>query len=773
MGRKAMMMKRWMTIGSLLLAVFVCQVAPSAEDTGAGAQQADKKEDAPGAPAQPSPGSEPPAAAKQTDRKSDKKGKKNKEKDASAAKGQSSSDSEPAPTFGTEVEVVTVDVVVASKKGQPVAGLRREDFLLTEDDQPQTISSFEAIELPETVSAEARPQRQVSTNVEAELRTARTFAVVFDDMNLTHVQGLRAKEAIRAFLKKGIREGDRVLLTSSSGSAWWSARMESGRDELLAILERVDGRRFADLSPRERILDYEALRIVEFNDSEVCQRVGRRFEEAGLSMQRSDSQDGQSSQSSQGYDRCDPLVMSRAQDVYYETMSRTRVTLDTLKRVFEALGTTRGRKALILVSEGFVYNPAIDMFREAVQASRRANVAVYFVDTRGLDFGDPFFSAESNLTIFAQDLGSMHADEQRASEGAESIAADTGGFSVKNTNDLGQGIARIADESRAYYLLGYNPANAARDGKFRKIEVKVNRKGVVVRARRGYYAPGRGQPVPEEKDGELPPDLRRAIDAPFEIDGIALRMASYVLDETLLGRARVVVSAEVDIRKLAFEQVADRFTDTLDVYLVVIHRESGETFQYPETVVMKLKPSTREKASWYPIAKDFDLASGHYQAKLVVRDHNSGHVGSVFHHFDVPDLAGLRISTPILSDTLLPKAEPSERPAPQVLARRDFPVNQTLYCQFQVFGATKDQDAGMPSVLQGYSVVSKDGTVVKRMQPSRIRATDKGELMRLFGFPLSDLGQGEFELIMEFKDELSGKTKELREAFRVIQASDS
>jgi hypothetical protein len=369
----------------------------------------------------------------------------------------------------------------------------------------------------------------------------------------------------------------------------------------------------------------------------------------------------------------------------------------------------------------------------------------------------------------------MHADEDRETEGPEDIADDTGGFSVKSSNDLGAGIARIADESRAYYLLGYNPTNAERDGKFRKIEVKVNRKGVVVRARKGYYAPGATKTAEARPDdaNETPPELKRAIDAPFEVDGIGLRMASYVFGETLLGRAHVLVNADIDMSKLAFDEQEGRFVDSVDVFLGVVHRESGETFQYPERVAMKLKPATRETMIWYPVTKDFELPAGHYQAKLVVRDHNSRRVGSVFHNFEVPDLAALRISSPVLSDTLMPEPSPEGAPVPRLLARRDFPVTGTLYCQIEVYGAAKDKDTGLPNVTQGYTILKTDGTKVKSLPPLLIRPNPKKEVTRLFGFALDELGPGDYDMIISVKDEVSGQTREQREAFRVTPAQGS
>ena len=100
-------------------------------------------------------------------------------------------------------------------------------------------------------------------------------------------------------------------------------------------------------------------------------------------------------------------------------------------------------------------------------------------------------TAEFGAALPEMDLGFALTEDFWDAEGAESIASESGGFTVRDTNDLSAGFKRIADENSSYYLVGYNPTNTARDGKFRKISVKVpGKKGIEVRARKGYYAPG-------------------------------------------------------------------------------------------------------------------------------------------------------------------------------------------------------------------------------------------------------------------------------------------
>src|SRR3989441_5702318 len=332
----------------------------------------------------------------------------------------------------------------------------------------------------------------------------------------------RAKAAVADFLKTGTREGDRVTLVATGGSAWWSTRMEAGRDELIELVKRLDGRYIPDTSP-ERMSDYEAMRIHIFRDPQVSARVSRRYETYGAtaalqrqSQQNSDIQTGE-----------DPYVSGRAAEVYFQATSRNRITLEVLERTLNALAPAKGRKSLILVSEGFIYDPNMDEFKKVVQASRRSNAALYFLDTRGLEGMPEALTAEFGPMIDERDIGAAFSETIEAAEGSESLASDSGGFAVRNTNDLSKGIRRIADESQAYYLLGYSPTNVKRDGRFRKIQVKVPAgKGYQVRARKGYYAPLEGKNALQRKPGATDPDIQSALDSPFDVAEIPIRMTA-------------------------------------------------------------------------------------------------------------------------------------------------------------------------------------------------------------------------------------------------------
>ena len=656
---------------------------------------------------------------------------------------------------------MTVDVVVTDKKGTPITGLGKQDFVLSEDGNAQPIASFEAVQVPATASAVPAERPRVSSNMVREVQTGRTFVVVFDDIHLTPGQARRAKVAVAEFLTSGVREGDRVTLVATGGGAWWSTRMEAGREELITLLKRLDGRLIPDHSP-ERMTDHEAMRIHIYRDPQVLARVSRRFDAYGVNNQSLNR-----SPSASGIDP-NPFISGRAAEVYWQASARNRITLDVMERVLASLAGTKGRKSVIVVSEGFIYDPNMDEFKKVVQASRRSNAAIYFLDTRGLEGMPLALSAQFGPMIDAQDIGAAFSESIEASEGSESLAADSGGFSVKNTNDLSRGIKRIADEAQAYYLLGYNPTNTQRDGRFRKIQVKVpGGKGYQVRARKGYYAPLEGKSALAPKPG-ADPAIQAALDSPYDVAEIPLRMTAYVFDETILGKANVVVVAETDVRDFAFQEEGGRFLDTLEFLLVTAHRETGEFFRYDQRIEMKLLPATHEKLVWYPITRDFELAPGGYQTKIVVRDKNSGRIGTLVHEFEVPPLGPFRVSTPVLSDTMAPPpAGEKTTPQPTMLARREFPSGTMLLAQFEVYGAAKEKGSGMPRVTAGYQIRKIDGTVVTHVDPTPIQPTSLGRLMRLVGARLVDSEPGDYEIVLRLKDEIAGKDLELREPFAV------
>ena len=176
-----------------------------------------------------------------------------------------------------------MDLVIVDKKGNPITDIRKEEVTVTEDGTPRRWrASRGSTSSRRPRDPQARPR--VSSNQRPENRTGRSFVVLFDDVHLTPFQASRAKGAVASFLETGASEGDLVTLVASSGAAWWTTRLPQGKDELMGMLKRLDGRYIPDMSP-ERMSDYEAMMIHVFRDQRTIERVNRRYDTFGVNPQ--------------------------------------------------------------------------------------------------------------------------------------------------------------------------------------------------------------------------------------------------------------------------------------------------------------------------------------------------------------------------------------------------------------------------------------------------------------------------------------------------------
>ena len=435
------------------------------------------------------------------------------------------------------------------KDGNPVPGLTRQDFVVEEDGRPQQVTEFQSVELPppSTTARPARPvpERRISFNsITAGHIAGRAFVLVFDDINLTRQQASESKKALRRFVESAVTDEDSLSLITTSGGGWFHARTARDRERLLALADKEDGKYIEDTSA-ERMTDFEAMRITVFQDTTVAARVRRRYANYRVAgMQPTTTPGGVDDMPKIGESRgnvgvVEPYIESRASGVYSQVVARNRMTLGILERALKALEGTRGRKSVILLSKGFIYDPETRGFKNVSRAARRANVAIYFVDARGLVATTSNFTASEGSPIDARDIGATYADIALDAEGAVSVAEDSGGFAVRNTNDLGAGLDRLARESRSYYLLGYVPKDAKADGKFRKISVKVNRPGLSVRARKGYFAPDPADAAAAPPTADLDPEVRRALDSPRDVADLPVRATALVFDRSSTESARV------------------------------------------------------------------------------------------------------------------------------------------------------------------------------------------------------------------------------------------
>ena len=353
----------------------------------------------------------------------------------------------------------------------------------------------------------------------------------------------------------------------------------------------------------------------------------------------------------QGFTRSRELLLAaidRSRHVE-PVLDPVRIAYEVLQEVSERLGLmSGGRKAVVYFDPPpfFSINQqdplSVGKFfyqRDALRAATRNNVAIYVVSTEGLT------TELSSPLSLAPASGGRTNDPLLAMAGQRVLAEVTGGDAIVNSNNFEDGFKRFVEDSSQYYLLGYTPTVERRDGQFHTLTVRVNRPGVTVRARRGYYAPSADQPEPNARpvrqpDGlSLSPDTREALRWPLSMNGLTVDLAVAPF-RGADGNGAVLLTAQVRGQDLVLES-----GELVEVGYQAMTTEGMLT---PGAFhVFKLDLSSQSRTSAESAGLRFvdwlALPPGRHQVRFAVHQPN-GKTGMVVGDMDVPNFAASPLS---------------------------------------------------------------------------------------------------------------------------------
>jgi VWFA-related protein len=571
-------------------------------------------------------------------------------------------------TLKVNSDLVLTNVVVRdAKTGEVVKGLKQSDFSVYENGKEQHIDTFDfesvdmATPLNEaTVSGLAvgpsgnGPKAVVVAKPE-DLRNHRLIVLFFDLTSMQPEDLDRSVQAAQAFLRTRMQPADLVALVS------------------LGDTLTVDQ-------------DFTADKNALINEVGVYNGTESTGFAAGATANSNQVED------TTGY---------TPDESEYNDLNTDR-ELFALRAVSQSLEKINEKKSLLYFSGGITRDGIENQasLRAAINAAVRANLSIYSVDTRGLQAIGPMGDASTgSLRGNGASNGGALTNNMNANFASQEVMAtlssDTGGKSFFDSNDFAPAFAQVQKDTSAYYAIGFHSSNPARDGKYRKLAIKVKVPGVKLEYRQGYYAPadfkhsGR-----EDREQELTDQL--ASDLPATDMAMYLDAMYFRLDEN---RYYMPVSLLVPGSQIPFVKGGDKDKATLDILGEIIDEVKRPIGHVRETVKLNLDPTLNARQKNIQYTTSFNLPPGKYQVKFVVRENQTGRMGSFVADVTLPDLkkAPLKISSIVLAAS----RQSSKRQDPLVRNGEEyvpdishvFRQDQHMYLLYEVYSPAREKAA--------------------------------------------------------------------------------
>ncbi len=674
---------------------------------------------------------------------------------------------QPPPNFKANTNLVIINVAVKDKSGKAIEDLKKDQFTLLEDGKPQQIAVFELERLNgETLPSLEAPAPALKTREPAEakptspgkaapapalkpeqLKDRRLIAMFFDLSSMQPAEQIRARDAAIKFIDTQMTASDTVSIMTLTNELRVVQDFTNDRETLVTAIQAL--------------------------------RVGDSSELAALAAT--------------GADSTDTSGEFTADDTEFNIFNTDR-KLSALEDAAHKLAAYPEKKALVYFSSG-VGKTGVDnqsQLRATVNSAVRANVAFYPIDARGLvamaPAGDATQASPKGTGVFT---GSTYASNRTSFHDTQdtiyTLAADTGGKALLDSNDLTLGIKAVQTDFNSYYVLGYYSANPAADGKYRHVTVKIASlpESAKLDYRKGYYAAKVwGKMNSSDKERQLEDAL--TLDDPFTELPLALEV-----DYFQTGRDKYFVPITVRIAGSALG-LSPKSTTDLD-FIGQIRDPHGKMLGGIRDEI-KLKLTEENAAQLAQRHVEYDtgvtLPPGDYNLRFLARENQNGKMGTFEMKFNVPDLSkessSVRMSSVVWSNQreplsasignaggsnkkLLnehPLVENGQKLVPDIT--RVFRKNQKLYVYFEVYDPGTVASPSVSAELMMFRGKSKSF----ESAPVRVTKPKSGRPNTLafeFEMPLANIPPGQYTCQVSVIDEQARKFGFARAPLVVLQ----
>jgi len=659
-------------------------------------------------------------------------------------------EAQDAATFVSDTKLVVVNVAVKDKAGRPAMNLTKEDFLIFEDNTPQKLAVFDIQEISAEpiapLSTAARPgtlEERAPIAVSRDpkrFQDKRLIALFFDLTSMQPADQLRARDAAIKFVETQLTAADLVSVMTFSTKLTVAVEFTDDREALVSALRQI--------------------------------ALGGGSELAGLAATDTGDDDN-----------------TFSGDAEFNIFNTDR-KLTALEDAARKLAIYPEKKALIYFSSG-VEKTGIEnqsQIKATVNAAVRANVSFYPVDARGLTASAPggdagTASPRGTAILTGARQGAQRDSFNDSQETLYSLAADTGGKALLDSNDLTQGIRQAQNDIRSYYTLGYYPTSVAEDGKFRRVRVQLTRvalaKDLKLDYRNGYYA---AKTWKQFTTGDKERQLEEALTLGDPVSELPLALE---VDYFRVAKDRyfVPVSVKLPGSLIALAKKGGKQTTDFDFIGEVRDANGRLAGGVRDQITVKLTDADAERLAERHFQYDtgLTLAPGEYRLTFLAREDLTGKMGTFETKFTIPDLNNtktLRLSSVILSSQkeavaaavgvadsksekkLLanhPLVQDGQKIVPSIT--RVFRKDQTMYVYFEVYDPGVDPDRKFPNVLGGVELLqgARKAFTSQPVRVNRLTSSRPGVAVFQFQIPMARLQPGEYVAQVNAIDEFGKK----------------
>jgi VWFA-related protein len=683
----------------------------------------------------------------------------------------------PTPTPPDDEDVVKittaliqVDVTVTDKKGKIVTNLKPEDFEIYENGERQTITNFSFISAAPSATPAPSPSKNAApvaappVSIKPE-QVKRTIALVVDDLTLSFESTYYVQQSLKKFVNEQMQDGDLVAIIRTGAGIGALQQFTSDKRQLFAAIEKI-----------------------RWNPNGTG-RIGAfaPIQGGGLQNERQTGDEDETRRDT-----------AREFDEFRESVFATG-TLGALNYIVRGMRELPGRKSVMLFSDGFrIFSRAsgfaeanhrvLDSLRRLTDLANRASVVIYTMDARGLQ--SLGLTAEDDTSGLSADQVEQRLSDRRSDffdtqEGLIYLARQTGGFSIRNNNDLSQGVERMLEDQKGFYLIGYQPDAETFDPqkrRYNKLVIKVKNPDLRVRYRSGFFGISDEEARPTRQTAGQA--LISALTSPFAASGINVRMNTLFANDAKNG-SYVRSLLHISGKDLKFEKQTDGSYKTVFDILAVSFGDNGiPADEISKTYTLTLKEEAYRRvlekgfvySFYFPVKK-----AGAYQLRAAIRDSGSEKTGSANQFVEVPNLKKERLTlSGIVLENLTAqqwqklsnsnaenvRGELESDPMTDTSLRR-FQSGTILRYGFEIYNA-KLNPAQKPQIKMQIKIF-RDGQPYFESAPSPIDFPPQSDLQRLKVTRAINLGTemkaGEYVLQVIVTDELAKEKRKIASQF--------